>query len=84
MANRNNFWSNSNFNYRANSNFSRRTSSSSSSSNGASEAVRASLSKMYKNVDGENRLKGILFSKLIRDTNEIINKANTTKQNTKI
>lgn len=84
MANRNNFWSNSNFNYRANSNFSRRSSNSSSSSNGASEAVRASLSKMYKNVDGENRLKGILFSKLIRDTNEIINKANTTKQNTKI
>lgn len=84
MTNRNNFWSNSNFNYRANSNFSRRSSSSSSSSNGASEAVRASLSKMYKNVDGENRLKGILFSKLIRDTNEIINKANTTKQNTKI
>ena len=84
MANWNNFWSNSNFNYRANSNFSRRSSSSSSSSNGASEAVRASLSKMYKNVDGENRLKGILFSKLIRDTNEIINKANTTKQNTKI
>ena len=42
------------------------------------------MCKMYKNVDGENRLKGILFSKLIRDTNEIINKANTTKQNTKI
>lgn len=84
MANRNNFWSNSNFNYRANSNFSRRSSSSSSSSNGASEAVRASLSRMYKCVDGKNKLKGHLFSKLIRDTNEIINKANTTKQNTKI
>ena len=46
--------------------------------------MRESLNQMYKNVDGENKLKGNLFSKLIKETNEVINKANTTKQNTKI
>ena len=63
----------SRFNYGSNSNRSK-SNTGSSSVNGA----------MYKNVDGENKLKGNLFSKLIKETNEVINKANTTKQNTKI
>ena len=73
----------SRFNYGSNSNRSK-SNTGSSSVNGASEKERESLNQMYKNVDGENKLKGNLFSKLIKETNEVINKANTTKQNTKI
>ena len=63
-------------------------SSSGSSSNtwtgstGVSGNVSNSLKTKYKNVDGQNKLKGVLFTGLINNTNDIIDNANTKKANT--
>ena len=58
---------------------------STSGSQGTTSAeVNASIKRKYKNVDGENKLKGALFTGLIEDTNEVIDNANTKKENTKI
>ena len=65
-------------------------SSSGSSSNtrtgstGVSGNVSNSLKTKYKNIDGQNKLKGVLFTGLINNTNDIIDNANTKKANTKI
>ena len=37
-----------------------------------------------QNIDGRNKLKGVLFTGLINNTNDIIDNANTKKANTKI
>lgn len=65
-------------------------SSSGSSSNtrtgstGVSGNVSNSLKTKYKNIDRQNKLKGVLFTGLINNTNDIIDNANTKKANTKI
>ena len=65
-------------------------SSSGSSSNtrtgstGVSGNVSNSLKTKYKNIDGQNKVKGVLFTGLINNTNDIIDNANTKKANTKI
>lgn len=59
-------------------------SSTSTSSTGVSNDVDASLKRKYKKIDGQNKLQGVLFTGLINDTNEIIDNANTKKENTKI
>lgn len=46
--------------------------------------TRESLERKYKNIAGQDKLKGQLFTKLITDTNNIIKKANQNKENTKI
>lgn len=46
--------------------------------------VNASLKRKYKRVDAKNKLQGVLFTGLINDVNEVIDDANTKKENTKI
>ena len=41
------------------------------------------IKRKYNTLDAENKLKGVLFSKLINNTNDIIGNANNKKENTK-
>lgn len=46
--------------------------------------IKSSLKQKYKTIDGENKLVGNLFGKLINNTNDIIGEANTKKENTNL
>ncbi len=46
--------------------------------------IKKSVKKKYQTIDGENKLVGNLFGKLINNTNEIIGEANTKKENTNL
>lgn len=65
------------------------SSSSSSISSGVSgtgitkEERKNQIKRKYNTLDAENKLKGVLFSKLINNTNDIIGNANNKKENTK-
>lgn len=69
------------------------TSSTFSSSNSGSDNVSSTgitneerknqIKRKYNTLDAENKLKGVLFSKLINNTNDIIGNANNKKENTK-
>lgn len=48
------------------------------------DEIKESLKKKYKMIDGENKLVGNMFSKLIDNTNDIIGDANAKKENTNI
>ena len=66
------------------------SSSSSSISSGVSgtgitkEERKNQIKRKYNTLDAENKLKGVLFSKLINNTNDIIGEANTKKENTNL
>ncbi len=46
--------------------------------------IKKSLKKKYQTIDGENKLVGNLFGKLINNTNEIIGEVNTERENTNL
>lgn len=46
--------------------------------------IKKSVKKKYQTIDGENKLVGNLFGKLINNTNDIIGNANTKKENTNL
>mgnify|MGYP004615052565 CR=1 FL=1 len=48
------------------------------------DEIKESLKKKYQMIDGENKLVGNMFSKLISNTNDIIGDANAKKENTNI
>ena len=56
----------------------------STGSGSVSADINASLKRKYKRVDAKNKLQGVLFTGLINDVNEVIDDANTKKENTKI
>lgn len=47
------------------------------------EERKNQIKRKYNTLDAENKLKGVLFSKLINNTNDIIGNANNKKENTK-
>lgn len=46
--------------------------------------IKNSIKKKYKTIDGENKLVGNLYGKLINNANDIIGDANTKKENTNL
>lgn len=57
---------------------------SSSVSSNQLQNIKNSIKKKYKTIDGENKLIGNLYIKLINNTNDIIGEANTKKENTNL
>ena len=47
------------------------------------EQRRKQIKKKYNMLDAEDKLKGVLITKLINNTNDIIDSANVKKENTK-
>mgnify|MGYP004659434713 CR=1 FL=1 len=47
------------------------------------EQRRKQIKKKYNMLDAEDKLKGVLITKLINNTNDIIDIANVKKENTK-
>lgn len=54
------------------------------SSNIQSLSSKELLNQRYSTIDTQNKIKGVLFDKLINNANEIIGDANKKKANTKI
>lgn len=83
------FWGSSSKSNNKNTISSSSSSSSSSISSGVSgtgitkEERKNQIKRKYNTLDAENKLKGVLFSKLINNTNDIIGNANNKKENTK-
>ena len=47
------------------------------------EQRRKQIKKKYNMLDAEDKLKGVLITKLINNTNDIIDSSNVKKENTK-
>lgn len=47
------------------------------------EQRKKQIKKKYNMLDAEDKLKGVLITKLINNTNDIIDSANVKKENTK-
>ena len=48
------------------------------------ENIKARIEKKYKTIDSQNKVKSVLFDKLVNNVNEIISRVNNKKENTKL
>ncbi len=79
------FWggSSKNNSTKTNDSISNAISNNPSSTGITNEERRKQIKRKYNTLDAENKLKGVLFNKLINNTNDIIGIANNKKENTK-
>ena len=54
------------------------------SSNSEKVDIQESINRKYKKIDGNGKLKGVLFTNLINKTNDTIDNVNDSKGNTKL